>query len=205
MDWLQWLTSWDARVFEAINQGLANDFFDILLTFWRNKYSWIPAYVLLLLFWIIRYRWRTWFLAAFLLAAVAIGDTVSSQWIKKSVQRLRPCNDIEQPVRVVIPCGPGYSFTSSHATNHFAIAVFVWLTVRRRFRGWGLPLLFWASLVALAQVYVGVHYPLDVLAGALLGSFIGWLCAEGCRRLRYQVSAYPEGGPTRFNERTKSN
>lgn len=194
MDWMQWLLYQDARLFESINQGLASDWLDSLLLFWRNKYSWIPAYLLLLVFWIKRYGWLTWVLGLFLLLTVALADTASSQWVKKSVQRQRPCNDIEQPVRVVVPCGPGYSFTSSHATNHFAIAVFVWLTLRRRFRGWGLPLLFWAGMVAFAQVYVGVHYPLDVLAGALLGSAIGALGARACRALRYQVTPYPEGG-----------
>jgi len=69
-------------------------------------------------------------------------------------------------------CGAGKSFTSSHATNTFAFAVMCCLLFRRK-HGWVAPIaLFWASLVSYAQIYVGVHYPLDILGGALLGSLI---------------------------------
>ena len=105
---------------------------------------------------------------------------ISSKIIKKSVQRTRPCNDISRlseqghEVKLLVPCGSGYSFPSSHATNHFAVAVFVIFTFanRKKWLKWGL--IAWASSIALGQVYVGVHYPLDVLCGGLLGSFIGW-------------------------------
>jgi len=81
-------------------------------------------------------------------------------------------------LRLLLPsCGSGYSFTSSHATNHFAFGVFVFLTMGKVLGKWKWAFIFWAGSVAYAQVYVGVHYPLDVLSGAMMGSLIGWAMA----------------------------
>jgi undecaprenyl-diphosphatase len=67
----------------------------------------------------------------------------------------------------------GFSFTSSHATNHFGVATFLFVTLGRFFGSWKYLIFIWAALICYAQVYVGVHYPLDVLFGALLGFAIG--------------------------------
>ena len=105
---------------------------------------------------------------------------MSSKVVKESVMRLRPCNDaeIKADVNLLVRCGSGYSFTSSHATNHFAIAAFISMTL-----GMVLPLIrwpfyLWAASIAFGQVYVGVHYPFDVISGALLGWLIGVLAAK---------------------------
>ncbi|MEY2901476.1 MAG: hypothetical protein RLY89_582, partial [Bacteroidota bacterium] len=82
-------------------------------------------------------------------------------------------------VRLLLPnCGSGYSFTSSHATNHFAFAVFIFITMGQVLGKWKWAFLFWAGSVAYAQVYVGVHYPIDVLVGGLLGTLIGFISAN---------------------------
>ncbi|MEZ4983676.1 MAG: phosphatase PAP2 family protein [Saprospiraceae bacterium] len=81
---------------------------------------------------------------------------------------------LSEPVRQLIPCGGGYSFTSSHATNHFAVAFFLFLTWGRLWKRWRWLLLLWAATIALGQVYVGVHYPLDITVGALLGMTLAW-------------------------------
>lgn len=108
-----------------------------------------------------------------MITAVGSADFISSQVVKKSVQRVRPCNDTNiAQVRPLVRCGSGYSFTSSHATNHFALSYFLFATVGFQFkkiRGW---LIAWASSVAYAQVYVGVHYPMDVFSGMILGILI---------------------------------
>ena len=113
---------------------------------------------------------------AFAVAAVGTADFTSSKIVKPLVERVRPCNDTNLPfgVRELVKCGGGYSFTSSHATNHFAIATFLSLILgflRKKWITW--TLLAWAASIAYGQVYVGVHYPLDVIAGAALGSLIG--------------------------------
>ncbi|MFM9951378.1 MAG: phosphatase PAP2 family protein, partial [Saprospiraceae bacterium] len=118
--------------------------------------------------------------AFFILAvivAASLADMTSSRLIKQNVERLRPCNEpeIKEQVNLLVHCGGGYSFTSSHAANHFAVAVFLCFTLGRLYRRIRLPLLLWAASIAYGQVYVGIHYPLDVVCGALLGTFIGWI------------------------------
>ena len=98
---------------------------------------------------------------------------MSSEVIKKSIERPRPCQTLEH-IEMRVHCGTGYSFTSSHATSHMALAVF-WVqlfTAWGRRRWWFIP---WALLVGFAQIFVGVHYPLDVLSGFVLGATIGML------------------------------
>ena len=75
-------------------------------------------------------------------------------------------------------CSGGYSFTSSHATNHFGFSVYVFVTLRSIFHKWSYLFLFWAASVSYAQVYVGVHYPLDILCGALIGATIGYATSQ---------------------------
>jgi undecaprenyl-diphosphatase len=78
-------------------------------------------------------------------------------------------------IQVRVACGGGYSFTSSHAANHFGVAIFL-IGAFGLLGAWQQKaLLGWAGLIAFSQVYVGVHYPLDVFGGALLGSLLGWL------------------------------
>ena len=116
----------------------------------------------------------------------AISDTLSSQIIKKNVQRIRPCNDplISNMVELKVKCGGGYSYTSSHATNHFALAFFLIYTLGVQFRWIKWVLIFWASSIAYGQVYVGVHYPFDVISGAIIGGIIGILVATWYRSFR---------------------
>jgi undecaprenyl-diphosphatase len=94
--------------------------------------------------------------------------------IKKAVERERPCQVDNLNAKSRIHCGQGYSFPSSHATNHFGIAMFLFLLFS--IFSYRYLLFFWAGLISVSQVYVGVHYPSDILAGALLGLLIGFIC-----------------------------
>lgn len=108
---------------------------------------------------------------------LTLTDQVSSSIIKNLVQRPRPCRDefLMSHVRLLLAnCSGGYSFTSSHSTNHFGFAMFVFLTMQPIMKEWRYIFLAWAATVAYGQVYVGVHYPFDVLCGGLLGSLIGY-------------------------------
>jgi len=171
------LVSLDQEVFLAINQGLSNVFFDWLMPVLRNPYSWAPLYLFIIIFCIRNYRNKGVIIVLFVLITFGLADAISSSVIKKSVKRIRPCNDIEfkEEVAVRVRCGSGYSFTSSHATNHFAISVVLIMIFFKRWRHILWLALLWAFIVSFAQVYVGVHYPLDILGGALLGAFIGYL------------------------------
>jgi undecaprenyl-diphosphatase len=114
-------------------------------------------------------------LALFL--TVGIADLVSSKGLKKTVKRVRPCNDpaIQDEVVLLVGCGKAYSFTSSHATNHFAIGAFLAMTLGLYYKRWRWLFYFWAGSIAFGQVYVGVHYPLDVIVGSILGLLIAYL------------------------------
>ena len=95
---------------------------------------------------------------------------------KHGFERLRPCNDPEfyLNVRLLLNhCGGGYSFISNHAANHFGMAAFFFITFKHLFKKWTWIAMFWAVMIGYAQVYVGVHYPLDVFCGALLGLAFG--------------------------------
>ena len=156
-----------------INQGLTNSFFDLILPIIRGRVIWIPLYVILCYA-----LYKSFGKIGFALILVALlnsatADITSSRIIKNSVERARPCHTFQsvEDITLRVRCGRGYSFTSSHATNHFAIALFFAMVFSKRWIY--LTLIAWAASISFAQVYVGVHYPLDVISGTILGSLIG--------------------------------
>ena len=146
---------------------------DTILTLFRNKYFWIPLYIFILSYILTNYNQRRWLIIIFFGVTIAMSDFVSSQLIKKNIQRSRPCHNQELVVNNRVHCGHGYSFPSSHACNHYAIGLFLFLL----FGAFRLRFLFliWAGVIGICQIYVGVHYPSDVLGGSLLGLCIGYI------------------------------
>jgi undecaprenyl-diphosphatase len=170
------LESLDQTVFYWINTGWSSPLLDACLPWLREKWFWAPLYLFVAAFSLMNFGRRGRYILLGLALAAGLSDFTSSSIVKPAVQRIRPCNDPQFLEQVItrVPCGSGYSFTSSHAANHFATAVFL-IGVFGGYARWVRPVLIaWAASVALAQVYVGVHYPLDVTAGALLGSLLGW-------------------------------
>ena len=169
----------DQELFFFINHYLHFGALNKVMPYWRSMYFWIPLYIFFISFLLYNFGKKASIYLLALALTVGLADTTSSRLIKNTIKRERPCNDanVKLHVKLLVPCGSGYSFTSSHATNHFAAAVFIILTFvdKRRWLKWSL--LFWASSISFGQVYVGVHYPLDVICGGLLGSGIGWLGA----------------------------
>lgn len=167
----------DYQLFQIINQEWTNDFLDVILPFLREKKNWIPLYIIIAFLLIYKYQWKRGLFAILLaISTIGISDILSSKIIKPSIERPRPCHDNSavKNSRLLIDCGGGYSFTSSHATNHFAIATFLGLVLLPLFR-FSFPLfLAWAGSISYAQVYVGVHYPLDVISGGIIGFLIGY-------------------------------
>jgi undecaprenyl-diphosphatase len=181
---LESLIAWDKELFSVINTQWCNAFLDVVLPYWRTKTTWIPLYILLFLIIGKDRGFKVIWVLIVLGLTIALADQVSSEWVKKIVERVRPCNDSSLPnVRTLIHCGGGFSFTSSHATNHFALVMQLFLIFRMNWKTrYFVALFIWAALIAYAQVYVGVHYPLDVLAGGLLGCTLAWLV--------HQISAW---------------
>jgi len=173
------LLQYDQFLFQLINSEWTNNWLNVLMPLLRNKYFWLPLYFFLVSFSLVNYGKKGLYFLFFAILTIIISDTMSSKVIKNTIKRVRPCNDIliKDTVELRVHCGGGYSFTSSHATNHFALAFFLIFTIGNLKKWFKWVFILWASSIAYAQVYVGVHYPLDVIVGSLLGIFIGTFVA----------------------------
>jgi membrane-associated phospholipid phosphatase len=170
----------DQQVFVAINTAMQTEWLDALCPFMRMQSNWYILYVIIVVLIIKQYKMQGVWIILGAALLILLSDQISANLIKNTVKRLRPCNqpDFKDQVRLLVACGNGFSYLSAHATNHFAIAVYLYQMWGKQFV-WFLPLaLFWASLIAFSQVYVGVHYPLDVLSGAILGSLLAWVISK---------------------------
>ena len=166
----------DERVLHFIHVTCGKDWLDQIIPFFRNPYFWAPVYLFLLVFMWKQFGKKGLLWCLFFFVTFVFCDFISASILKPMIHRVRPCNDgsLYFAIRELVTCGSGYSFPSSHATNHFGFALFITGTLGHRYK-MVVPLtLFWAVLVCYAQLYVVVHYPSDILAGALLGSLIGW-------------------------------
>lgn len=172
--------AWDTSLFFKINNDWTNSFFDNVFPWWREATTWYPLYLFLIVFVFQNFGIQAWKWIAGLAITITISDQFSSTFIKYHVNRLRPCQDpaVEDRVRMLLNhCSGGPSFTSSHATNHFAAAVFLFITLHPYIKKWAYLFFFWAASISYGQVYVGVHYPIDIICGAIVGSIIGFITA----------------------------
>ncbi len=176
----------DQSIFDFINQGLANPFFDAILPVYREKTTWIPLYLIMVfLLWRAYGVKRTLWLLALIALTLTIADQLAASLLKPWIGRLRPCAEpsVADHARILVSCGGKYSFPSNHATNHFALAMVLSLTwLKSKSSGWRLAIFLWAATISVAQVYVGKHYPGDILAGAVLGSGIAYLTVLAYRQ-----------------------
>ena len=172
----QKLVLWDRALFEKINGDWANPLFDAIMPFLRNSLNWIPLYLFLLVFVLSNFKIKGLWWVVLCLSTIALTDMTGTYVFKHGFERLRPCSnpDFWDHVRLVLrQCSGGYSFISNHAANHFGMATFFFVTFRHLLKKWVWIGFLWAAAIAYAQVYVGVHYPADVFAGALLGLTFG--------------------------------
>ncbi|ANH79947.1 phosphoesterase [Niabella ginsenosidivorans] len=171
-----WWVKPDRWLFELINVKLANPFMDWLMPLFRNPFVWAPAYLFIVVFVLVNFKKQgSWWLLLFI-CTVASTDLIGVHAFKDVFERLRPCNDplLDGHIRMLLGrCSGGFSFVSNHAINHFGISTFFFVTFRSFFKYAWVPLV-WAGIIGYAQVYVGVHYPFDVLGGLLLGVLIGF-------------------------------
>jgi membrane-associated phospholipid phosphatase len=174
------LVQFDYSVWYYVNTVWRNGFMDLVLPFFRNQWTWVPLYLFLLIFMLMNFGKNGIIWCLFFLLTFAISDQLSAHLFKEIFHRLRPCNQpaLAGIVYNIVPCGSGYSFPSSHASNHFALALFAAASLQGKVKGiWTIALL-WAFLVSYAQVYVGVHFPLDVICGGMLGVGVGMLTGK---------------------------
>ncbi|MBD0851033.1 phosphatase PAP2 family protein [Maribacter arenosus] len=176
---LEELLQLDKDAFLFLN-SLGSPTWDGFWMFVTNKLSSIPIYFILLVL-----VYRQWGLRKTLvvLATVAILILVTDQlanFFKYGVQRLRPCYDpqVSGLMRLVkSSCGGKFGYFSAHAANSFAIVLFFTILLRKSFKYIGFLLFLWAIIVAYSRIYIGVHFPLDIITGALIGMGMGWIFA----------------------------
>ena len=177
MDLIDRLIEYDKSLMLLINSKWNHPVLDTLFQHIRETSFWVPLYLFFIVFALLNFgkKGLIWIIAA--VVTVAITDQVSSNLIKNNIIRIRPCRDpqIMDQVRFFISyCPRSSSFTSSHATNQFGFATFLFLTLRKITGPWVGLLFLAAASVAYGQVYVGVHFPLDVISGGLIGAAIGY-------------------------------
>jgi len=165
----------DRELFLLIN-SFHSPFWDSVMAAVSGRLTWIPLYLFIILF-LAKERGReSVILILLVIIAVAIADLASVHLFKNIFMRLRPCHepDLEGLIHLVTGrCGGKYGFVSSHAANSFAIAVLSALFLRRRW--FSIIIIAWASIVSYSRVYLGVHYPGDIIGGAILGILVAFL------------------------------
>lgn len=160
-EWFLWLNSFHTP------------FWDTIMYWVTHRFTWIPLYLVLIYYIFAFIRSKAWYKLAFILISVGLADRITSGFMKPYFQRFRPCHDptIENLVHVVGGCGGQYGFASSHAANSFAL-VMAFALISGKDTKWKYFLFLWAILVSYSRIYVGVHYPTDLLTGALVGILI---------------------------------
>ncbi|MBE0642261.1 MAG: phosphatase PAP2 family protein [Bacteroidales bacterium] len=164
---------WDTDALLWVN-AQHTPWLDQLMLFVSGRAEWIPLYLILLYLLYRKFGWRMWLSLVFIALLVTLTDQLSVKAFKDVFLRLRPCHEpaLDGLVRILNgKCGGEYGFVSSHAANTFGLATFLSLIFRKPWITAGL--FCWAALVSYSRVYLGVHYPLDVMVGALLGTGLG--------------------------------
>jgi len=182
---LESLQSYDSEIFLALN-GLHADWFDGIMKGISGKWIWVPFYVMLLFMIWRRNRWlhsessvrRTVLCLVCIALAITLSDQVCASVLRPIFCRPRPAN-ADSPIHELVHVvnnyrGGHYGFPSCHAANSFALAAFIALFFRVRAAVWGM--FGWAVLLCYSRIYLGVHYPGDLLVGALVGAASGCFC-----------------------------
>ena len=195
----EFLYSLDRAILLFINATMSNPVGDWLWPRITDYDKLLPVRIVLLLVWlwlVIRGGTRGRTAALLIIPLLFISDKITNTLIKEFVGRLRPCHQIDgvtivQGLHMLVDCGPGKSFPSSHAVNNFAVGTLL----AYYYRQWSWAFYCWAALVAISRCAVGVHYPSDILGGAVIGVTIGltvvWLWTTAQRRFLPSLSPEP--------------
>jgi undecaprenyl-diphosphatase len=173
----------------ALN-GLHRPWLDPIMVFASQASSWLSGYLVLVVALAYLFQRRAWALLPIIGAAVGLADLISTRLFKPFFHRLRPSHTLDLGPLLHLPDGPGgqLGFLSSHAANVAALATLLCLLLPPRYRAARGCAVAWATLVCLSRVYLGVHYPADVLGGALLGVVLGFGGAAVYERVTHRLA-----------------
>lgn len=157
----------DTSLFYFFNVSTSNAAFDMIMPFITEFKNWVPIYIISSIYLIYKQKKRGFLILILIILTVAISDQIGF-YIKDVVGRLRPCWQF-QDINSLVPCGKGKSFPSNHAINNFGAAIILSYFFRNKTKYF----YFLAIFVAFSRIYVGVHFPLDIIGGAVLGSLVG--------------------------------
>ena len=167
------LIALDEKLFLYLN-GLHQDWLDPIMFAISGKLEWIPLYAFIVFRLIYKYKKAGLLALLGLIITILLTDQVTSGFMKPFFERLRPSHDpqLKEVVHIINGYRGGlYSFASSHASNSFALATFLWLLLRKK-ESWVGYLFIWAAVVSYSRIYLGVHFPGDVITGALVGALV---------------------------------
>jgi undecaprenyl-diphosphatase len=152
-------------------------FWDTVMYTLSGRVIWAPLYLAILIYLGVRYKRKFLVILIFIILAVTMADQFSVQLFKNVFHRLRPCHEpsLQGLIHLVNgECGGLYGFVSSHASNSFNVALLSLMFIRKRW--YTISIITWASVIGYSRIYLGLHYPGDVICGAMLGALIGWGC-----------------------------
>lgn len=175
MEIIQFLNSVDHQWLLALNNDYAT-FWDNVMLLVSAKTTWIPFYIAILMVVIKNWGKNSWLIIVGLILCIIIADQTASGLLKNIVQRPRPFLDPSIQNMVVLVDNykaGGYSFVSSHAANAFGLATLTSLLLRNRI--FTFSVLVWATIIAYSRVYLGVHFPGDIVGGAIVGSVAAYI------------------------------
>ncbi len=167
----------DTDVFIFLN-SLGTKSWDPFWLAYTSKFNWIPLYALLLYLISRQMRLKAVLITLLVVALMILVTDQVTNLFKNGLHRLRPCHlaELVDSMRLVKShCGGQYGFFSGHASNTMAAAIFMGLTLKKQFKYLIYVLIFWAFLMGYSRIYIGVHYPLDVLLGMMFGLLTGIL------------------------------
>ena len=164
----------DQQLFLYLN-SCYSPFWDTVMSAISGILIWVPLYLAILIYLAVKYKRKFIVILLFIILGAALADQLSVQMFKNVFLRLRPCHDpyLEGLVHLVNGrCGGMYGFVSSHAANSFNVAMLSMLFIKKRW--FSVSIIIWARAIGYSRIYLGVHYPGDVICGSLLGILIGW-------------------------------